>query len=219
MGFDPMTHRPRMDLFSSLPHLIALANLKELMDHHSWEEVAGRLQTEAVQMARLQYLQYIFQPPASLPTFSNNISNNNMTDMETFNLLMNSLSSNKESSNTLIMNTPQMDTPTTLSSLGSATFQSVDESIPFAHLPDLAERFDFTAFSHGEIYSIPTSPWFPSSSSSPSPTSIAPPPTETTSISATNLGDACSTSSYGEAAPQSFWPELLLEDPLFHEIA
>ena len=38
MGFDPMTHQPRTDLFASLPHLIALANLKHqyqnLLDHH-----------------------------------------------------------------------------------------------------------------------------------------------------------------------------------------
>ncbi|KAA8546809.1 hypothetical protein F0562_003267 [Nyssa sinensis] len=92
MGFDPMTHRPRTDIFSSLPHLIALANLKELMEHHSWEEQAVRLQTEAAQMARLQYLQYLLQPPAnSMETFSNNM-NSTVTDMETYNLL-NSLSS------------------------------------------------------------------------------------------------------------------------------
>ncbi|CAM8979204.1 unnamed protein product [Rhodiola kirilowii] len=37
MGIDPMTHQPRTDhLYSSLPHLIALANLKALIDygHH-----------------------------------------------------------------------------------------------------------------------------------------------------------------------------------------
>lgn len=35
MGFDPMTHQPRIDLFSSLPHLMALANLKDhLLKHY-----------------------------------------------------------------------------------------------------------------------------------------------------------------------------------------
>nr|WLQ69479.1 MYB protein [Zingiber officinale] len=42
MGFDPMTHRPRTDFFSTLPQLIALANLRELI-------LDGRLQAEAVQ--------------------------------------------------------------------------------------------------------------------------------------------------------------------------
>lgn len=50
MGFDPMTHQPRTDLFSCLPQLIALANLKDLIDHH---------QFEAIQLAKLQCLNHI----------------------------------------------------------------------------------------------------------------------------------------------------------------
>ncbi|KAK9134267.1 hypothetical protein Syun_013597 [Stephania yunnanensis] len=101
MGFDPMTHRPRTDLFSSLPQLIALANLnKELMmmDHHNhqqWEDHAAvRLQAEAVQLAKLQYLQYIFQTTStnttSTPPLLNplNITNNNISDIEAFNNLL-----------------------------------------------------------------------------------------------------------------------------------
>jgi myb proto-oncogene protein len=204
MGFDPMTHRPRTDIFSSLPHLIALANLKELMDHHSWEEQAVRLQAEAAQMATLQCLQYLLHPANNLNSFS---------DMETINLL-NSLSSMKDD-------------------LG---LQPVlhDDSIPFLHLPDLQipctyqtplnngndivqapPQLELTAFSQGENSPI-NSPWLASSSSTPSP-SVAPPVTTETSIS--NLGDACSTSSFGGAAPFA-WPELLLEYPLFdHEIS
>ncbi|RVW19749.1 hypothetical protein CK203_113359 [Vitis vinifera] len=41
-------------------------NLQELMEHQSWEEHAVRLQAEAAQMARLQYLQYLLQSPASV---------------------------------------------------------------------------------------------------------------------------------------------------------
>ena len=62
MGYDPMTHQPRTDIFSSLPHLIALANLKELLDHHHqpWEQNAtARLQAEVI---RLQYPQRLLQP-------------------------------------------------------------------------------------------------------------------------------------------------------------
>lgn len=56
MGYDPMTHRPRTDLFSTLPNLIALATL---LDHHQMEEHANAnaaarlLQAEAI--AKLQY--------------------------------------------------------------------------------------------------------------------------------------------------------------------
>ncbi|CAA0842896.1 myb domain protein 92 [Striga hermonthica] len=53
MGFDPMTHQPRTDIFSSL---VALAKLIE-NPAGCWElEQAVRLQTEAAHMARLQSL-------------------------------------------------------------------------------------------------------------------------------------------------------------------
>ncbi|KAL4377240.1 hypothetical protein GQ457_02G016210 [Hibiscus cannabinus] len=61
MGMDSMTHRPRTDMLSSLPYVIALTNLKELMDQHPLEEQALRLKAEAVEMAKLQSLQYLLQ--------------------------------------------------------------------------------------------------------------------------------------------------------------
>ncbi|KAL0307587.1 UNVERIFIED_CONTAM: Transcription factor [Sesamum angustifolium] len=84
MGFDPMTHRPRTDIFSTLPHLIALANL---IDNPSWpEEQAMRLQAaEALHIARLnQYLQTLLhhQPPPPFPTTAATVP----ADMSAFNL-------------------------------------------------------------------------------------------------------------------------------------
>ncbi|KAF3439331.1 hypothetical protein FNV43_RR17608 [Rhamnella rubrinervis] len=223
MGFDPMTHRPRTDIFSSLPHLLALANLKEIMDHPCFEEQAVRLQAEAVQMARLQYLHLLFQPPSSTSSNGpNNITNNFTTaDMDTINLL-NSLSGSLGSASTSANQHPQHN-----------LLQSVnDVSVPFSHLPDLQvpcttttqtsslsinknnmvhedQEFSALLFSQSHESSDPNSPWFPS----PSPTS-ATPPTRNGSIS--NLIDACSTSSYGEVVA-SVWPDLLLEDSLFHD--
>ncbi|KAH0727757.1 hypothetical protein KY290_003461 [Solanum tuberosum] len=61
MGYDPMTHRPRTDIFNSLQHLIALVNLKELIENHSWEE----------QAMRLHYLQNLLpQPHNNMSTLS-----------------------------------------------------------------------------------------------------------------------------------------------------
>lgn len=212
MGFDPMTHRPRTDMFASLPHLIALVNLKELMEHQSWEEHAVRLQAEAAQMARLQCLQYLLQSPASVATASNSISG--ITDMEAFNLLS-SLSSIKD---TQVLNSSQLETPTP-SSFGAGL-----DSMPFSHLPsletpytfetpsskDMAQSSNFTVFSQGET--LLNSPWLPSSSSS----HAALPATET---SITNPADASSSPSY-EGAPPSFWPDgVFIEDPIFREIA
>ncbi|XAR48558.1 hypothetical protein NMG60_11031415 [Bertholletia excelsa] len=69
MGFDPITHQPRTDLFSSVPHLIALANLSNLLDQPLLEEQlqAIKLQAEAAQLAKLHYLQNLLQPPAPSP--------------------------------------------------------------------------------------------------------------------------------------------------------
>ncbi|ESR41447.1 Myb domain-containing protein 93 [Citrus sinensis] len=217
MGFDPMTHRPRTDVFSSLPHLIALANLKELMENHTWEEQAVRLQAE---MTKLQYLQYLLQPSSS--NSLNNSSSSAFTDIDSINLF-NSLSSST-----------QWD-------MGSASLQNLSNpSVSFSHMPDLqvpcsyqtplnknstdntVHGAEFPLLSQGESFS-PKSPWqqlAAASSATPSPPSMAPPPLTESSIN--NLVDACSTSSsYGGSvvAAPSVWPELLLEDPLFHEIA
>ncbi|CAK7334667.1 unnamed protein product [Dovyalis caffra] len=222
MGFDPMTHRPRTDIFSSLPHLIALANLKELMDHHSLEEHALRLQTEAAQMAKLQYLQYLLQPQApaasNMATSSNNLNTiGTFSDMEAFNLL-NSLSSIKDSP---VSSLSQLD-------LSASSLQGINDSISFSHLPDLqipcnyqtppnkdmVQAPELTVFSQGE--DSPNSPWQLPSSSTPSPPSVVPPVAQTSSM-INNLGDASSASSYGGEAPLA-WHDLL-EDPLFHDIA
>lgn len=188
MGYDPMTHQPRTDIFSSLPHLIALANLKELLDHQSWEDHAVRLQTEAAQVATLnQYLQCLLQPAAD-------------SSIDNFNLL-NSLSSIKDENTQLEI------------SFGNT---GVHDSMPFPHLPDLqvvprsfetTVNNDFTVFSQGE--NSPSSPWLPSSSS-PSPPHPPPPPPRT------QVNDMnCSFGGEGGSA-NSFWPDVLLDhDPLF----
>lgn len=207
MGFDPMTHRPRTDIFASLPHLIALANLKELMDQHSWEEVqAARLQTEAAQMAKLQYLQLLLQPNINSPSFSNNNNIMNIShDIETYNLLA-SLSS----FNTNNIDIPLSNTSTPNQSSGNQDMVS-DLQMPFSHMPDLQIPCNFPPSINKEMLQV-------SNFSSPSvstPPLAAPLVTES---SISNAGDACSTSSYGGPST-SFWSELLLEDPLFNSIA
>ncbi|WCJ31893.1 myb domain protein 93 [Euphorbia peplus] len=185
MGIDPMTHRPRTDIFASLPHLIALANLKELIDHHSLEDHAVRLQAEAVQMAKLHYLHYLLQ---SQPTSSNS---NNITD-------------NRNSTFT-----DHVDSFTLLN--------SINDNIPFSHLPDLQvpscnfnqtplnnkdSRIDGGGDDQFSGFNSPNSPWL-LSSSTPSPP--PPPPALVAPLASTS-------------SPTD-WQQLLLEDPLFHEIA
>lgn len=90
MGYDPMTHRPRTDLFSTLPNLIALATL---LDHHQMEEHAAAntaarlLQAEAI--AKLQYyslLQSSAAAASSIVTTNSSsntqFNNNNITAVD-----------------------------------------------------------------------------------------------------------------------------------------
>nr|GME07502.1 transcription factor MYB93-like [Ipomoea batatas] len=205
MGYDPMTHRPRTDIFSSLPHLIALANLKELVDQHqsSWEEQAAmaRLQSE---MAKFQYLQYLLQTsraPAG-PAFSPNNLNNTVTANNT---VMGTSSSTQMESSVL-----------PLSSLGQAI---QDSAIPFSHLPDLQPPCAIFQQSsdHNKVLSdgenSPTSPWLPSSLSPSPPPAVGPEPP-------TVVDGSGGASSYGGAPPSSVvWPDLLLDDdPLFPDL-
>ncbi|EYU23975.1 hypothetical protein MIMGU_mgv1a023679mg, partial [Erythranthe guttata] len=194
MGFDPMTHQPRSDIFSTLPQLIALATLIE--NPSLWEEQAMRLQAEqAVHMARLNNcLQNLLQqpPPSFLPppppTFQSN--NNTIADMADFNLL-----SHYEAA-----------------AAAAVPAGVLQEPMGFSHLPDL-EVYDFGGLiSHGENSAG-------SSSSEWLRQNLPPPaadPVVAESDSFTNVVDGCSASSY-EGGGQ-MWSELL-DDPIFHDIA
>ncbi|GMH24707.1 hypothetical protein Nepgr_026550 [Nepenthes gracilis] len=209
MGFDPMTHQPRIDIFSGLPHLIALASLKELMEHHPWEEQAVKLQAE---LAKLQHLQYLlFQAQSSLPI---------CTEMDTLHFMdsISSLKDNPPFNNST--NLLEIQNPQTLPPLGAG----------FSHLPGLESPLDnikevvqsnskFLVLSQGD--NSPTSPWLPSSLS-PSPRLLpAASARMLNEAMATNPEEGCSNSSCGGWNNiASFWPDqLLVDDPMFHEIA
>ncbi|XP_059460930.1 transcription factor MYB93 [Corylus avellana] len=201
MGFDPMTHQPRTDLFSSLPHLLALANLGDLMEHHPFDENAVRLQAEAVQLVKLQYLQYLLQSAA------------NITDRETNINLLNS--SNPAIKQKPVLNSLQAENPATFS-LGNDTTQPLHHPSLLSHLssdPQVPFGFQTSFNSQGDINPPEDSSWL---SPFPTTSSLLSTIIEETSIS--NLGDATSsTSSYGGGA-SSGWPELFFDDHIMQEI-
>lgn len=95
MGIDPVTHQPRTDLFASLPQLIALANLKDLIEQTSQ---FSSIQAEATQLAKLQYLNGMLNSSASLSNTNNN-SPSSILDIDqnhAMNLLNSMVSWNKE---------------------------------------------------------------------------------------------------------------------------
>ncbi|KAL8151906.1 hypothetical protein V2J09_021714 [Rumex salicifolius] len=234
MGIDPMTHRPRTDIFSSLPHLIALASLKELMEQHQqqqqpWEDQAHmRLQTE---LTKLQYLQYLFQPNPTLPSLPNyqNVTANSITDMDTLNLL-NSLLKDQNAA----LGSPNLETLTPQSSSSPPPpnhlpnpnpnlqdFINDPSSMTFSHLPELDSpgnpvHHDYSnlmitkCHGSGDQLNSPNSPWLPSSSS--------PSPMAANRMMSNTLIQGDSNGEPGNNNNPSFWPaDFLLDDPLFHE--
>ncbi|KAK4356693.1 hypothetical protein RND71_025664 [Anisodus tanguticus] len=219
MGYDPMTHRPRTDIFNSLPHLIALANLKELVEHHhsSWEgqAVMRSLQSE---MATLQYLHFLLQPPNMAA--NNTTSANNISDMEANNNLLNSMKDGQSINLENYLNNIPLLAP-------SSSLQAIQDSIPFSHLPELQASPCITSLNKDMINTpTTTSPWQLPSSLSPSPPS--PPAVVATNdqsnftIKNIDIGEGdilnCTTPSFFGGAHPLVWPDILLEDSLFHVI-
>ncbi|KAK7353066.1 hypothetical protein VNO80_18501 [Phaseolus coccineus] len=217
MGFDPMTHQPRTDLVSSLPYLLALANMTDLVDHQSLDEHAMMLQAEAVQLAKLQYLHHLIQSSNSLSSnyYDQNATTDNMNNMEPFTLL-NSISNVKE--NTVIL---QPDAPASFSH-GIASSQPLHHQNVLPHLLDpqvsfssqsclnseMGQGTNFAMISQGDHTVDHDSSWI-----------IPSIPPNAIGTSASNPGDASSsTSSYG-GGPPSYWPELFFEDPIMPELS
>lgn len=228
MGFDPMTHQPRTDLVSTIPYLLALANMTELMDHHnqsSWDDqqhaAMSSLQAEALHLAKLQCLQYLLQSSNSSIDNNNNSYDQNamITNMEQQQplSLLNTISNVKENT---IMDCSQLD------STHAASF-----SQPLHHLSVLPHFLDpqQVSFSSqsclnneqsqgGTITNFATvdeTSWINVPSSAP----ISVPP----SAIGISAGDASScTSSYGGGggpSPVSYWSELFFEDPIMHDLS
>ncbi|XP_065847029.1 transcription factor MYB93 [Euphorbia lathyris] len=218
MGFDPMTHQPRTDLFASLPNLIALLNLKELIENHPLDhQHALRLQAEAAQLAKVQYIQYLLQSAASISSSSAVLqnSNNNITDMDILNSLIPKLDSpilNSSSSE-------QFNQPLHYSNL--LLPQLSDPQVPFNSQPSLNTDDQLMGQSEnlssilGNLGNNDSSSWvFPS----PSTTTTTSVPPQENSIS-NNIDASSTTSSYGTGGTSSFWPDFIFDDSIIPDIS
>lgn len=194
MGFDPMTHRPRTDIFATLPHLLALANLIENPSPASWEDHAIRMQSEALQMARLnQCLQHLLRPSIQIPNFHGAA----VSDVDA-----------------AILAHLEAPPPPPPAAAAFSAAQFLPDTVQFAHLPELqaAPCGDFAGVM-GQMENSPpsSSPWMQQSlSASP----VAAQAAESSVID--NTVDVCGASSYGGGAAQ-MWSELL-DDPIFLDI-
>ncbi|PHT50695.1 Transcription factor MYB39 [Capsicum baccatum] len=229
MGYDPMTHRPRTDLFASLPNIIALANL---LQHHPLEDQAIRLQAEAAQIAKIQYLQFLLQSsnnnynPIPPTTSSNTQYYNNLGDIGAFNLT----NFVKENSTTPSLNLSNLENQTLFSNeTGSQLLHNPDntQQVPFnfqTHLNnnnnnDMSD-IDGNNFNFDLEDNSPSSPLNNTIIPSPPSSSHLPHLTEI-SISNNNQGDSSCNSSNNVAdqgTSSSYWPELFFEEHFMHDI-
>ncbi|XP_074569912.1 transcription factor MYB93-like [Curcuma longa] len=202
MGFDPMTHQPRTDFFSALPQLVALANLCEFFDGWPKDNHAARLQTEAAQATKLQYLQFLFQSASTMTNSSNSsgLGATTAADLETMSLL-----------------NSQMTSPfPTMASSGCQNINDHEQVNQIASVlfepPTSQENIEcYTmtgGFSQGDNSQITTQHISPHSSL---------PPLNGASVA--NQGDVCNMSSCNENETHSIWPEFLLDDQFIAEFA
>lgn len=225
MGFDPMTHQPRTDLLASLPHLMALLDLKDLMNHRLLDDHSMRLQAEAVQLTKLQYLQYLLQSENSIA--SNSYGQNGIADVEILNLL-NQIPAIKE---TPFLNSSQFENPASSYFFGLATSQPLHYSNQLPQMSDPQVLFNNQPSLNSEIGQAATLTTMVSQGDNnnnidpsdslwvlPSPTSSIPPTLPETSMS--NPGDAFSAASSSGGGTYSHWPEIFLDDDsIMHEIS
>ncbi|KAM0056142.1 putative transcription factor MYB-HB-like family [Helianthus debilis subsp. tardiflorus] len=204
MGIDPVTHRPCTNMFASLNQLIALANLKELVDHHSMLSLdqqlcmIARLQSEQAQAVHQPaFLNNAIDPLASALSL---VSNHHIQPAPQLSLQTSIMNHPPDTENEGYLNTN--------GSLSLFGISNLDDhmNMSFSHLPDLQTTENTSSDA-----------WIANSCSSPAAhVPVAPPVTISTS------NDACSTttsSGGGEAeAPPHYWPDILLEDPMYHDI-
>lgn len=134
MGYDPMTHQPRTDdILTGLSHLIVLANLKELLDHHQWEQSLARLQEEAIQLTNLQSLQQdLVQPQLTEADLNTVSSTTNSTFMMNNDIVNVSNDSSVSSSNAI--GSVQLANDSTLFSPWLFSCSSTTPSSPSTHV-------------------------------------------------------------------------------------
>ncbi|XP_010926300.2 transcription factor MYB93-like [Elaeis guineensis] len=203
VGIDPITHRPRTDLFANLPQLMALASLGGLMDYRSLDDQL-RAEAAKLQLANLQCLQYLLHSSAAINNSSNGNTLGRITgEIDTINF----------------SNQPL---PTLASNPSHGPFTLVNAQTQLPHLSEIScsleqplgndtkEGSMFMDFSQGESKGLSTPVV------SPHPSTLPP----SLADASMGSGDACSSSSHGGSVGTTpFWPELLFDEPLMSEFA
>ncbi|CAN1181844.1 Transcription factor MYB93 [Linum perenne] len=203
MGYDPMTHQPRTDLFATLPQLMALVQLKDLLidhNHNPIDDQTIRLQTEALQMAKLQYVQFLLQSSSAPP-----LQSPPSMDIDQLINLLNSTTNASSPHSSLPMN--HIDHHMLLPPL-------CDPQVPFTTSPPQIT----TPQVNGKNTNNYCHDVVPASSSwllTPPPSSVSNNPPGR----GDNNNSTSTSSSYAGTGTSSYWPELFLDDPILSDIS
>ncbi|KAG9144295.1 hypothetical protein Leryth_016944 [Lithospermum erythrorhizon] len=205
MGYDPMTHMPRTDLFSTLPTLIALANL---LQNKLFDDQTMRLQAEASQLAKLQYFQGLVQAP--IPTNSNS---HNLGDLGAFHPLLNPIDQIKNQESVNNISTNENDNISQLLHNLISTTTTTHPQVPFTFQTQLNNNNNNNnIYNEGNKNNSDSQVW---------QTSMMLPPLMETSMSNVPGGDSCCTSSNNGVEgieSSAYWKDLLFEDVFLDEI-
>ncbi|KAJ3695815.1 hypothetical protein LUZ60_001192 [Juncus effusus] len=197
MGFDPMTHRPRTDIFAALPQLLALANLRQLIDQSSC------LQSEALQVAKFQYLNSLLS--STMPSNPTSLNPSTLThDINPINL------QNSQQVNSFPISIPSPQTLVQNQFTDLDQFPSCFFEQPFSNDHILCEEFSTGNGNGSEGGNTPKTVLLSHESLPP-----------LTDVSISNLGEACSTSSCDITSTPSmpYWSDLLLDEPFMEEFS
>uniref|UniRef100_A0A0D9WNE2 Uncharacterized protein n=1 Tax=Leersia perrieri TaxID=77586 RepID=A0A0D9WNE2_9ORYZ len=119
LGIDPMTHRPRTDFFQSLPQLIALANLRHIIEQRPWDGHIEGLQTVAVQAAKLKYMKSLLHSAVSTEASPTNSSSN-----------LNTITTELEQKKLLSPPIPQVPSSSVPESAGKVSHNQMPSTLP-----------------------------------------------------------------------------------------
>ncbi|PWA99102.1 homeodomain-like protein [Artemisia annua] len=197
MGIDPTTHQPRTDLYSCLPQLLALANIKELLEHNQLAQ-------------NLQYFNLLLQNNTGLSTMLNRTNSIPQTQEETPSFVNDyQLALNQES-----------EEMTQFLGLNSSVIQPLHEVSIMNNL-QTANDHEVVGHEHGKARLTSVNSSSSLSSSVTNWTSMPPlidstAPTTTLTINSDSL-ESGSAISYGggegDGGASSYnWPEYLFED-------
>ncbi|CAI9301859.1 unnamed protein product [Lactuca saligna] len=192
-GIDPKTHQPRTDLFSCIPQLLVLANIKELLEHNQLAQ-------------NLQYFNHFLQPNTGLSTLVNRTSSIPLFQEENLNFLSEFPVLEDDQESEEIRQFPVGTSNVTQPLHQEVSIMNLETSNDFKHVGHCQGQSAFTS-------DVNSSPSISAVTWNPIPPLIDNTTTTTTNNSGSHESGSTISYSGGDGGASSYnWPEFLFED-------